>query len=414
MLVSGFFELVLPMIIVFVVCFLLGFFLIKPAIKLTKRRIRKQKEYVASLKAVKKKVKEEYKENKKAVKLIEDNGGSEKLQRKYEKQVAESSNRLDILVRKEIKALTNLAVKHAFLTILRIINLFFKLISLLTSMVGLTTVIAAFGSGIAIAAVVAIITTGGFQQVSDNGDAPKTEQTSTRKSDKGDIYGPAPEGREERIIWLADAIRDYAPETPLENIAAFTATAEKESNMNPKLTESNHMTNTSFGMTDESQLDDLKWVSQGTQDDKWGGMVSTTTYRRGIGLVQYTDTTDLPTQNGKEHYGRHAKLLEIAEEKGGKWYWLNIQLDAMFSGEVDSVPGNEYRVPMMQKFTKEPLGSNLDSTLAEFTCIYINCNLVNANRTGSSGLVYNGNDIATPRWTAAKEHYEILKKHFKE
>ncbi|MFX3727090.1 phage tail tip lysozyme, partial [Streptococcus suis] len=47
--------------------------------------------------------------------------------------------------------------------------------------------------------------------------------------------------------------------------------------------------------------------------------------KRGLGLVQWTDTADGSV--------RHTLLRQYAQQKGKKWYDLELQLDVMLEGD---------------------------------------------------------------------------------
>lgn len=121
------------------------------------------------------------------------------------------------------------------------------------------------------------------------------------------------------------AIRDYLkkklPNLTDNGLAAMLGNFATESNINPKRAEGDYL-NPPVGSSNGS-WDDESWLSMGGPAIYSGGYPNI--LHRGLGLGQWTDTADGST--------RHTLLRNYAQQKGKKWYDLELQLDFMLEGD---------------------------------------------------------------------------------
>lgn len=126
----------------------------------------------------------------------------------------------------------------------------------------------------------------------------------------------------QRVRAFVTAIKQVLPNATNEGIAAMLGNFDIESGINPKLAEGDHLA-PPVGKTDDSSYDNPEWLDI-------GGVPIYGHYpnilRRGIGLGQWTDTADGST--------RHTLLRQFANDKGKKWYDLDLQIDFMVNGDT--------------------------------------------------------------------------------
>lgn len=123
----------------------------------------------------------------------------------------------------------------------------------------------------------------------------------------------------------ARAIKDYLkqklPNLTDNGLAAMLGNFATESNINPKRAEGDYLS-PPVGASGSS-WDDEAWLSMGGPAIYNGGYANI--LHRGLGLGQWTDTTDGST--------RHTLLLNYAKTKNKKWYDLELQLEFMLEGD---------------------------------------------------------------------------------
>lgn len=123
----------------------------------------------------------------------------------------------------------------------------------------------------------------------------------------------------------ARSIKDYlkkkVPNLTDNGLAAMLGNFATESNINPKRAEGDYLS-PPVGASAFS-WDDEDWIALGGPAIYNGGYANI--LRRGLGLGQWTDTTDGST--------RHTLLLNYAKGKNKKWYDLELQLDFMLEGD---------------------------------------------------------------------------------
>lgn len=124
-----------------------------------------------------------------------------------------------------------------------------------------------------------------------------------------------------RIDQVYNLMKKYYPKTTKTGASAFIGNFWVESSINPKTAEGDFL-NPPVGAT-ESSWDDPNWLAIGGPSIYNGGY--TNIIHRGLGLGQFTDTSD----GGM----RHTLLLEYAKSKGMKWYDLELQIDFIFNGD---------------------------------------------------------------------------------
>ncbi|HFD0846082.1 TPA: phage tail tip lysozyme [Enterococcus hirae] len=133
-----------------------------------------------------------------------------------------------------------------------------------------------------------------------------------------------------------------------KGIAAMLGNFDVESSINPKRAEGDYLS-PPVGASKDS-WDDPAWLSMGGMDiyGKYPNIL-----HRGLGLGQWTDTTDGST--------RHTLLLDFAKQKKKKWYTLPLQLDFMLNGDT---PG--YRAIL-----KNTLSAKAGDTVADLTRYFL-------------------------------------------
>lgn len=130
---------------------------------------------------------------------------------------------------------------------------------------------------------------------------------------EGDVAG--------RIKQAADLIRKYNPKATNKGIAAMLGNFWTESSINPKRAEGDYLS-PPVGASGNS-WDDPAWLAIGGPAIYNGGYPNI--IHRGLGLGQWTDTTDGSV--------RQTALLNYAKSKNKKWYELELQIDFIFNGD---------------------------------------------------------------------------------
>ncbi|HEM5694423.1 TPA: CHAP domain-containing protein, partial [Streptococcus suis] len=132
--------------------------------------------------------------------------------------------------------------------------------------------------------------------------------------DIGDMTG--------RIKETSDYVKKYEPKATINGISAMLGNFWTESSITSKRAEGDYLT-PPIGAS-ASSWDDPNWLSIS------GPAIYNGSYpnilKRGLGLGQWTDTGDGSV--------RHTLLLQYAQQKGKKWYDLELQIDFIFNGDA--------------------------------------------------------------------------------
>lgn len=126
-------------------------------------------------------------------------------------------------------------------------------------------------------------------------------------------------GRAKEFI---DKVREIEPNATNEGIAAILGNFDVESGINPKRAEGDYLP-PPIGVVDDSSWDNDEWLSIGGVEIYNGRYPNI--LRRGLGLGQWTDTMDGAI--------KHTLLRNFANERGSKWYYMDLQIDFMFNGD---------------------------------------------------------------------------------
>ncbi|WP_449451820.1 phage tail tip lysozyme [Streptococcus suis] len=125
-----------------------------------------------------------------------------------------------------------------------------------------------------------------------------------------------------RIKEAADYAKKYEPQATINGMSAMLGNFWTESSITAKRAEGDYL-NPPVGAS-ASSWDDPAWLEMG------GPAIYNGSYpnilRRGLGLGQWTDTGDGSI--------RHTLLRQYAQQKGKKWYDLELQIDFLFHGDV--------------------------------------------------------------------------------
>ena len=148
--------------------------------------------------------------------------------------------------------------------------------------------------------------------------------------DIGDMAG--------RIKETSDYVKKYEPKATINGISAMLGNFWTESSITSKRAEGDYL-NPPIGAS-ASSWDDPNWLSIS------GPAIYNGSYpnilKRGLGLGQWTDTGDGSV--------RHTLLLQYAQQKGRKWYDLELQIDFIFHGDA----------PYYREIARDILTSNDD------------------------------------------------------
>lgn len=143
-----------------------------------------------------------------------------------------------------------------------------------------------------------------------------------------------------------DYIKKYYPNAKDNGIAAAAGCFGVESSINPKRAEGDYLS-PPVGASESSWEDDA-WLSLGGPAIYGGGYANI--LHRGLGLGQWTDTTDGAT--------RHTLLRNFAKSKGKKWYDLELQVQFMLEGD------SPYYITILKRILDS--SGDVDSLTAEF------------------------------------------------
>ncbi|MET3564133.1 surface antigen [Enterococcus rotai] len=169
----------------------------------------------------------------------------------------------------------------------------------------------------------------------------------------------------------ARAVYDYLTKLGYkkEGIAAILGNFSVESGINPKRAEGDYL-NPPVGASANS-WDNPTWLAMGGTEiyGKFPNIL-----HRGLGLGQWTDTTDGST--------RHTLLLDYAKSKNKKWYDLQLQLDFIFNGDS----------PAYRTMAANTAGNKVAATVPELTVYFLN------NWEGNPGDKTNERIQAAQNW----------------
>ncbi|HEM3180814.1 TPA: CHAP domain-containing protein, partial [Streptococcus suis 92-4172] len=152
-----------------------------------------------------------------------------------------------------------------------------------------------------------------------------------------------------RIKEAADYVRKYEPQATINGTSAMLGNFWTESSITAKRAEGDYL-NPPVGAS-ASSWDDPAWLEMG------GPAIYNGSYpnilRRGLGAGQWTDTGDGSI--------RHTLLRQYAQQKGKKWYDLELQIDFIFHGDA----------PYYREIARDILTSNDDvESLTERFLVY--------------------------------------------
>lgn len=254
---------------------------------------------------------------------------------------------LNNLINTEIKMRIKLGVLRGSLTTLRLWILTLRILSTAITAMGATTLLALFGASMAILAVVAIITSEGYTSGSPTSNSPKTEKVVDGK--KLGVHGEVPNSEEERVVWVSKVLLEYEPNLTRSQLVGIVTHMWVETGIDPRKAESDYL-NPPLGKSSDADLDNPEWLSSEKARQLLlasynASGIPTHIIRRGIGLLQWTDsgssnvTEPVDSWDAKRKnntligasYG-HSELLEYAESKGGKWHDVGVQMSFLVSG----------------------------------------------------------------------------------
>ncbi|SDB22229.1 CHAP domain-containing protein [Streptococcus henryi] len=118
-----------------------------------------------------------------------------------------------------------------------------------------------------------------------------------------------------------DLVKKYLPNATDNGIAAIVGCFGVESSVNPKRAEGDYLS-PPIGASDNS-WDDETWLTISGPAIYGGGYPNI--LKRGLGLGQWTDTSDGAIRN--------TLLRDFAKKKGQKWYTLELQVQFMLEGD---------------------------------------------------------------------------------
>lgn len=149
-----------------------------------------------------------------------------------------------------------------------------------------------------------------------------------------------------RAKQLYDLIKKILPHATDNGIAAIAGCFGVESGINPKRAEGDYLS-PPVGAS-ASSWDDEAWLTIGGPAIYGGGYPNI--IHRGLGLGQFTDTSDGANRN--------TLLREFAKSKGKKWYSLELQVQFMLEGD------NPYYINIFKRIATSQ--GDVDSLTAEF------------------------------------------------
>lgn len=124
-----------------------------------------------------------------------------------------------------------------------------------------------------------------------------------------------------KISSIYNYLKKQDKDVTLNGVSAMLGNFWTESSITAKRAEGDYL-NPPVGAS-ASSWEDPNWLNMGNAEI-YGGKYPNIVHR-GIGLGQWTDTTDGSV--------RHTALLNFAKDKGKKWYDLELQLDFMLNGD---------------------------------------------------------------------------------
>ncbi|MGI1784445.1 phage tail tip lysozyme [Streptococcus uberis] len=166
----------------------------------------------------------------------------------------------------------------------------------------------------------------------------KYAETTTITQEASEMSGRAKQ--------LYDLIKKLLPNATDNGIAAIAGCFGVESGINPKRAEGDYLSPPvgAYG----SSWDDDSWLTIGGPAIYGGGYPNI--IHRGLGLGQFTDTSDGANRN--------TLLREFAKKEGKKWYSLELQVKFMLEGD------NPYYINTFKKVATS--NGDVDSLTAEF------------------------------------------------
>lgn len=210
-------------------------------------------------------------------------------------------------------------LSRAHVSVLTIVNSCLRFLAIVTGLWGIGIVIASMALAVSVITVATVVSS----NPSSGGGGAKTEQTS-KTYDKMTSTGPLEGTIEERAIAVAKMIRKYYPDATIDGISGFAGNFAAESGIEPMRAEGDYL-QPPVGKY-EGSFDDEKWLEMGNEEI-YGGIYPRIV-NRGIGLGQWTDTQEYV---GGEISPRATNLRKYAEDKGVKWYTLEVQIDYMIN-----------------------------------------------------------------------------------
>lgn len=149
-----------------------------------------------------------------------------------------------------------------------------------------------------------------------------------------------------RAKQLYDLIKKILPNATDNGIAAITGCFGVESSINPKRAEGDYLSPPAGASA--NSWDDDKWLTMGGPAIYGGGYPNI--IHRGLGLGQFTDTSDGANRN--------TLLREFAKKKGQKWYDMGLQVQFMLEGD------NPYYINAFKQVATS--NDDVDTLTAEF------------------------------------------------
>lgn len=166
----------------------------------------------------------------------------------------------------------------------------------------------------------------------------KYAETTTVTQEASEMSGRAKQ--------LYDLIKKVLPNATDNGIAAIVGCFGVESSINPKRAEGDYLS-PPVGASGSS-WDDETWLTIGGPAIYGGGYPNI--IHRGLGLGQFTDTSDGANRN--------TLLREFAKKKGKKWYSLELQVQFMLEGD------NPYYINTFKQIATS--NGDINSLTAEF------------------------------------------------
>lgn len=129
----------------------------------------------------------------------------------------------------------------------------------------------------------------------------------------------------ERAQTVYNEIKKIDPKATTQGISAFIGNWDVESSVNPKRAEGDYLNPPVGAKGDKDPAwDSEKWLTMGGPDIYNGGFPNI--FHRGLGLGQWTDTSDGSTRN--------TMLRDYAKSQKKKWYSLPLQINFAMSADT--------------------------------------------------------------------------------